>query len=180
MTVANLRITTPGEMVKIMQANQTNVDFTSYEFRNAMGKFATGVVVISSCHDGQIHARTAKAFMSGALEPAMVLVSVGNSAASHEKIILGEHFGISILHEDQIQVSNHFAGKHDKHFKPEFEYIAGFPVIKNAAVQVVSKLQFSYPCGDHTLFVGLVTHLQQQHGLKPLVFHNGKYAQIAG
>lgn len=180
MTVANLRITTPGEMVKIMQANQTNVDFTSYEFRNAMGKFATGVVVISSCHDGQIHAMTANAFMSGSLEPAMVLVSVGNSAASHEKIILGEHFGISILHEDQIQVSNHFAGKHDKHFKPEFEYIAGFPVIKNAAVQVVSKLQFSYPCGDHTLFVGLVTHLEQQHGLKPLVFHNGKYAQIAG
>ena len=36
MTVANLQRTTLGEMVKIMQANQTDVDFTPLEFRKAM------------------------------------------------------------------------------------------------------------------------------------------------
>lgn len=180
MTVANLQRTTLGEMVNIMKANQTEVDFTAREFRNAMGKFATGVVVISSCYDGQPHAMTANAFMSGSLDPAMVLVSVDNKAASHEKISLGAHFGISILNEDQMQISNHFAGKRDESFKPEFEYIDGFPVVKHAVVQVVTQLQFAYPCGDHTLFVGLVTNLKQQDGLKPLVFHSGQYAQIAG
>ncbi|AWL30005.1 flavin reductase family protein [Acinetobacter defluvii] len=179
MTVANLQVTTLGEMVNIMKANQPEVDFTAREFRNAMGKFATGVVVISSCHEGQPHAMTANAFMSGSLEPAMVLVSVDNKAASHEKITLGECFGISILNEDQLQISNHFAGKRQEGFDPEFEYIDGFPVIKDASVQVVTKLQFAYPCGDHTLFVGLVTNLQQQEGVKPLIFHSGKYAHIA-
>lgn len=180
MTVANLQVTTLGEMVNIMKANQTEVDFTTREFRNAMGKFATGVVVISSCYDGQPHAMTANAFMSGSLEPALVLVSVDNKAASHEKISLGERFGISILNENQKQISNHFAGKRDENFNPEFEYIDGFPVIQNASVQVVTKLQFAYPCGDHTLFVGLVTNLKQQEDTRPLVFHCGQYGQLAG
>lgn len=178
MTVANLQVTTLGEMVNIMKGDQVQVDFTARDFRNAMGKFATGVVVISSFHDGQPHAMTANAFMSGSLEPAMVLVSVDNKATSHQKIHLSESFGISILAEDQIQVSNHFAGKQDENFTPEFEYLNGFPVIKDATVQVVTKLKFVYPCGDHTLFVGLVTDLKQQEGDKPLLFHCGKYSQI--
>jgi len=49
-------------------------------FRNAMGQFATGVVVISSEVNGQAHAMTANAFMSGSLEPPLILVSVANTA----------------------------------------------------------------------------------------------------
>ncbi|MFV5492107.1 flavin reductase family protein [Acinetobacter sp. ASP199] len=178
MTVANLQVTTLGEMVNIIQEKQTAVDFSSRDFRNAMGKFATGVVVISSFHDGQPHAMTANAFMSGSLDPALVLVSVDNKATSHQKISLSESFGISILSEDQINVSNHFAGKINENFSPEFDYLNGFPVIKDASVQLVTKLQFVYPCGDHTLFVGLVVNLKQQEGNKPLVFHTGKYSKI--
>lgn len=180
MTVANLQVNTLDEMMDIMKASQTEVDFTAREFRNAMGNFATGVVAISSCHDGQPHAMTANAFMSGSLEPPLVIVSVSNKAASHEKISLGERFGISILNETQMQISNHFAGKRDENFNPEFEYIDDFPVIQNASVQVVTKLQFAYPCGDHTLFVGLVTNLRQQEGKLPLVYHCGQHRQLAG
>lgn len=178
MTVANLQVTTLGEMVNIMKQSETTVDFTPRDFRNAMGKFATGVVVISSFQDGQPHAMTANAFMSGSLDPAMVLVSVDNKASSHQKITQSESFGISILGEEQVQVSNHFAGRHNEDFSPEFEYLNGFPVIKGATVQVVTKLQFVYPCGDHTLFVGLVTNLTQKEAEKPLLFHCGQYSQI--
>ncbi|WP_445115518.1 flavin reductase family protein [Acinetobacter sp. WZC-1] len=178
MAVANLAETTLGEMMSIVRASQMDVDFNERDFRNAMGKFATGVVVISSQHENQVHAMTANAFMSGSLDPAMVIVSVANRAASHEKITLGERFGISILTAEQLQVSNHFAGKRSENFEPEFEYLNGFPVIENACVQLVTELKFAYPCGDHTLFVGLVTGLRQHDQAEPLLFHCGHYAAL--
>ena len=48
--------------------------FTVREFRDAMGQFATGVVVISTEIDGDAHAMTANAFMSGSLEAACEFV----------------------------------------------------------------------------------------------------------
>lgn len=55
-------------------------------FRNAMGKFATGVTVISTEHNGDIHGMTANAFMSISLNPKLVLISIGEKAKMLEKI----------------------------------------------------------------------------------------------
>ena len=155
------------------------MDFDARQFRNAMGRFPTGVVVISTCIDGQPHAMTANAFMSGSLEPAMIVISVDINAVTHQKISKCDLFGISILSEEQMATSNHFAGRRSENFEPVFEFIVDQPVVEGAAVQLIARLEHSYPCGDHTLFVGRVEALKDDaHMKKPLLFHSGSYVKL--
>ncbi|MGF6839437.1 flavin reductase (DIM6/NTAB) family NADH-FMN oxidoreductase RutF [Paraburkholderia youngii] len=155
--------------------------FTSREFRNAMGQFATGVVVVTANTEGEVHAMTANSFMSGSLEPPLVLVSIAKSAKMHERITKAQSFGISILAQDQEWCSNHFAGKTHPVLVPIFAQLEHVPIVEGANVQVATVLRHAYECGDHTLFVGEVTALVQDQGpAPPLVFHAGKYAAIAG
>jgi len=150
------------------------------EFRNAMGQFATGVVVISTETDGQAHAMTANAFMSGSLEPPLILVSVAHGARMHARIIASERFAVSVLGAQQQQISQHFAGKPDASYAPVFARLDGLPVIDGALVQVSTRLQHHYPCGDHTLFVGKVTALRQAPAsTPPLIFQAGRYQALA-
>src|SRR5690606_13912078 len=95
--------------------------FTAREFRDDMGQFATGVVVVSTEVDGDAHAMTANAFMSGSLEPPLVLVSVACTARMHEKIRAAGQFGVSVLAQHQLQVSSYFAGRPVDGFAPEFD-----------------------------------------------------------
>ena len=155
--------------------------FTPRQFRNAMGQFATGVVVIATEHDGHAHAMTANAFMSGSLEPPLVLVSVACTARMHAKIQDAGAFSISMLAEHQLAVSNHFAGKPTPGQQPVFERLGGLPVVRGATLQLAATLQHAYACGDHTLFVGRALALQgAADAPPPLLFHGGRYSQLHG
>lgn len=153
--------------------------FDARAFRNAMGQFATGVVVISTEHQGHTHAMTANAFMSGSLEPPLVLVSVACTARMHDRLRLSRSFGISVLMHGQMFVSNHFAGKPSPDQEPRFELLHGLPVIEGAAVQTAATLRHEYACGDHTLFVGEVKALRVHREPRPLLFHGGRYGALA-
>jgi len=149
-------------------------------FRNAMGQFATGVVVISSEVNGDAHAMTANAFMSGSLEPPLILVSVAHTARMLERIQTSARFAVSVLAAHQQSVSNYFAGKGQGDVVPAFARLDELPVVAGAIVQVATRLEHSYPCGDHTLFVGRVTALRQDaKAVTPLLFHNGRYQTLS-
>jgi flavin reductase (DIM6/NTAB) family NADH-FMN oxidoreductase RutF len=145
-----------------------------------MGQFATGVVVVSTEYEGDAHAMTANAFMSGSLEPPLVLVSVANTARMHERVCRSGWFGVSVLARAQQAVSNHFAGKPSPDHLPRFDRLQGLPVVQGAAVQVAAELCHQYPCGDHTLFVGHVRALRTAPDASPpLLFHSGRYGALA-
>ncbi|WP_397474516.1 flavin reductase family protein [Pusillimonas sp.] len=153
--------------------------FTPRQFRDAMGQFATGVVVITAESSGDVHAMTANAFMSGSLEPPLVLVSVARTARMHEKIQKTGRFGISILAQHQERTSNHFAGRPMAEGKPEFEQLDSVQVIADAVMQLGAELRHAYPCGDHTLFVGEVKALHLLEDTpEPLLFHSGRYGRL--
>lgn len=154
--------------------------FDQRQFRDAMGQFATGVVVISTEYDGEAHAMTANAFMSGSLQPPLVMVSVACTARACERIRSAGSFGVSILACTQQLVSNHFAGKPSPDHAPAFERLDGMPVVAGASVQLAADLRHDYPCGDHSLFVGEVRALLHRTGAaRPLLFHGGRYGRIA-
>ncbi|WP_244618376.1 flavin reductase family protein [Rhodoferax sediminis] len=154
--------------------------FTAREFRDAMGEFTTGVVVISTEFEGQAHAMTANAFMSGSLEPPLVLVSVAHTARMHARIRQAQCFAISILCNTQLNCSNHFAGKPQTDNPPLFERLHDLPVVAGASLQLATALVHDYDCGDHTLFVGHVQALRAHPDKpRPLLFHGGKYNQLA-
>ncbi|KKB34234.1 Nitrilotriacetate monooxygenase component B [Bacillus thermotolerans] len=147
-------------------------------FRSAMGKFATGVTVITTEVDGKAHGMTANAFMSVSLNPKLVLISIGEKARMLDRIHQSGTFAVNILSAEQKEVSMLFAGQIKEEKKVEFEYIQGVPTVKGALANVVCKVHSSQVAGDHTLFIGEVQDIVLQDGT-PLTFFEGKYGRLA-
>ena len=146
-------------------------------FRNAMGKFATGVTVITTEQNGEAHGMTANAFMSVSLNPKLVLISIDQRAKMLDKINESGKFAVNILAEDQKEVSMQFAGQLKEKNEVEFDYMSDIPVVKDALVNIVCKVYSKQVAGDHTLFLGEVIDIVLREGA-PLGFHEGKYSRI--
>lgn len=152
-------------------------EVTPQAFRQTLGRFASGVTVVTMLEDGETHGITVSAFLSVSLEPPLVLISIDKKAHSHHRLVKSERYGVSILSEGQQSLSNHFANR-DPDVVPEFERLDNFPVLKNALAQLVCKAVQKVDAGDHTLFVGQIEDLVwQEHG-KPLVYFHGGYQKI--
>ncbi|GIO22734.1 flavin reductase family protein [Oceanobacillus sp. J11TS1] len=146
----------------------------SREFRNVMGKFATGVTVITTNDGEDIHGMTANAFMSVSLEPKLITISIDNNANMLDKIKSSGQFGVSFLSDEQQDISMHFAGQKEKEGAIEFDEMEGVPAIKDSLASVVCDVDQTIVVGDHTLFIGKVIDLKLSDG-EPLTFFCGKY-----
>lgn len=150
----------------------------SREYRNAMGKFATGVTVITTNDGDDAHGMTANAFMSVSLDPKLVTISIDNRANMLSKIQASGQYAVSFLSDQQQDISMHFAGQKEKDGGVEFGYIAGVPVIKDSLATVVCDVDQEIVVGDHTLFIGRVKDYVVTKG-EPLTFYTGKYGSIS-
>ncbi|MDR7236393.1 flavin reductase family protein [Neobacillus drentensis] len=148
------------------------------QFRNAMGKFATGVTVITTEVDGNgVHGMTANAFMSVSLNPKLVVISIGEKAKILSKIKESNQFTINILAADQKEISMIFAGQLKEHREIVFDRLDGQPVIPGSIVQIACEVSGEHIEGDHTLFIGKVTDIHIEDG-EPLVFYSGRYRSL--
>ncbi|AGK53415.1 flavin reductase family protein [Bacillus sp. 1NLA3E] len=143
-------------------------------FRTAMGKFATGVTVITTEVDGAVFGMTVNAFMSVSLNPRLVAISIGERAHMLEKIKMSKKYAVNILFEDQKELSMIFAGQMRDKREVTFNTLNGFPVLPGALAQITCEVVNEHIEGDHTLFIGKVIdiHLEEH---EPLLFFNGQY-----
>ncbi|GIO26536.1 flavin reductase family protein [Ornithinibacillus bavariensis] len=146
-------------------------------FRNAMGKFATGVTVVTTKLGEEIHGMTANAFMSVSLDPKLVLVSVDHRATMKRYIENSGKFAISFLNQEQRDLSAYFAGQINETREIDFYWLQEMPTIKDALVNIVCDLHEAIDAGDHTLFIGKVIDLEIRDG-DPLTFFQGKYREL--
>lgn len=145
-------------------------------FRDAMGKFATGVTVLITENEGVPHGMTANGFMSVSLDPKLVVISIGHKAKFLEKVQQSKKFSVNILSEEQEHYSRHFAGKPGD--EVQFGRLEDLPVLDGALAQIACEVVSEHVEGDHTLFIGKVIdlHLEDKN---PLLFFGGKYRQLA-
>jgi flavin reductase (DIM6/NTAB) family NADH-FMN oxidoreductase RutF len=149
------------------------------QFRNAMGKFATGVTVIATEVEGEgVHGMTANAFMSVSLDPKLVVISIGEKAKILDKIKQSKLFTVNILAADQQELSMIFAGQIKENKEIVFERLDGKPVLSGSVVQIACEVSAEHVEGDHTLFIGKVTDIKIED-VEPLVFYNGRYRSLA-
>jgi len=146
-------------------------------FRRVMGRFATGVTVITAEAEDGVRGMTANAFMSGSLSPPLCIISVAIKARLHDALARTEHFGVSMLAQGQEDISQHFAGQGVAQPDLCFEHIAGVPVLSGVSAVIASRIEARHDCGDHSLFIGHILGMRDE-GRPPLVFHAGKYASL--
>ena len=155
-------------------------------FRQVLGRFATGVTVVTTHHSGVKHGMTANAFTSVSLDPPLILVSVDKKANMHELLMTGDVFCVNILAEHRPDWSSWWAGKAPKEGDqfaeiPHFSKATGCPVLDECLAYIDCKVWARFDVGDHTLFVGEVQEaaLNEDPNLKPLLFYASKYRRLA-
>jgi flavin reductase (DIM6/NTAB) family NADH-FMN oxidoreductase RutF len=156
----------------------TNQAFNPREYRNTLGRYATGVTIVTALENGKPHGMTANAFVSVSLDPPLVLISLDNRSHMHRILSAAGMYGISVLSEDQRALSDHFAGRAVEGVQVRFVSRAGAMLLEGAIACFVVRLRDIHPAGDHTLYVGTVEHFE--HGEdKPLLFYDGKYERLS-
>jgi flavin reductase (DIM6/NTAB) family NADH-FMN oxidoreductase RutF len=143
-------------------------------FRNATGVFATGVTIITTAVDGEVHGMTANGFMSVSLDPLLVVVSISGRARMRSMLASSRRYGVSVLTRSQQPLSGHFAGRPIEGATVPWTDVEGVPVLDGALTQLRADVVDERPAGDHVLFIGEVTHLGTAAG-DPLIFHGGAY-----
>jgi len=164
---------------ELMEAAAGADSDTAVEFRRTLGMFATGVTVITTRVEEQIHGMTANAFMSVSLQPPLILISVDRRARMNALLREGVRYGVSVLEERQSVLSDHFAGRAGEGPEPEFEFVHETPLVEGALAHLVARIVRSYWGGDHSLFLGRVEYVRYGEGT-PLLFHGGGYGRVAG
>jgi len=143
--------------------------------RDAFGRFATGVTVVTATTDDGPVGITANSFSSLSLEPALVLWSPAIGSKRFDDFANARHFAIHILAGDQASVCEGFVRN-----KRAFDGLDmtlndhGVPLINNCLARLECKHVATHPGGDHVIVVGEVTYAQFNDG-NPLGFFGGKF-----
>jgi 3-hydroxy-9,10-secoandrosta-1,3,5(10)-triene-9,17-dione monooxygenase reductase component len=153
-------------------------DVPPERFRAVMGRFATGVTVVSAvAPDGSPLGMTANAVSSLSLDPILLMVAFDNGARTLPVVRESGRFGVNVLAADQEDLARLFASK-----LPESEKFAGvphtvhggIPVIEGALAWVGCRLERVVPAGDHTIGIGAVEAAEAGDG-EPLLWFRGSY-----
>jgi flavin reductase (DIM6/NTAB) family NADH-FMN oxidoreductase RutF len=148
--------------------------------RKIMGKFATGVTVVTSDGPAGKCGLTANAVTSLSLDPPLVLVAVDKRAGAHAGISKNGCFAVNVLASEQEPLSRRFASSGPKEFADlnARAVETGAPVLPDTLGFVDCTLQEVLPGGDHDIFIGRIVAGEFREG-RPLLYFAGKYAQLA-
>ena len=160
------------------------MNLNTSEFRKAMGRFATGVTIVTVDLDGEVHGMTANAFASVSLDPMLVLVCVDHTTRTHAHLHAKKRFGINVLGDDQRAISEYYARPQRDHEHAEQEAGARFELTKHGTPMLLGSLAYlecrlhsAQDAGDHTIFIAEVEDVVVREG-EPLLFFRGKYRKV--
>ncbi len=152
------------------------VEQAALELRRVMGRFATGVTVVTTVERDTVHGMTANAFLSVSLRPPLVLVSLGRCRMS-EMLPRTRRYGVSVLAHDQEHFAAHFAAQRRSAVEPAFEWHEGLPLLDGALARIGCRVVDVHRAGDHVLWIGQVEHLEHRDG-EPLLFYTGRFSTL--
>jgi flavin reductase (DIM6/NTAB) family NADH-FMN oxidoreductase RutF len=149
-------------------------------FRAALGRFASGVTVVTTCDaSGRDHGMTVSAFCSASLDPPLVLACIGHEASMHGVVLKADRFGVSILATEQEPLARRFADQRSDRFDG-VGYTRGklgVALLDDALAQLECLVVERHEAGDHTIVVGQVESAVCFQG-RPIVYYRGGYTQL--
>lgn len=151
---------------------------TLRDLRNALGRFATGVTVITTQTTDGPQGFTANSFASVSLDPALVLWSAARTAARFPIFAGARSYSIHILAEDQMSLASRFSRAGAGFDGLGFEKSAdGNPIIAAALARFDCHQHATHDGGDHLIIVGRVVHFALRDA-KPLLFSQGGFGKF--
>lgn len=153
-------------------------------FRQAAGRFASGVTVVTTARDRKLYGITATSFVSLSLNPLLVTVSINVHSPILEEIRASGVFAINVLARDQQAVSAYFARRGRGHSENRFEEVethvetTGAPIVTGALSWFDCAVHTMLDGGDHIILVGEVRAAGGGTG-EPLLYWSGSYRELS-
>jgi flavin reductase len=155
-------------------------------FRRAMGRFVTGVTMLTTRSRDVDYAMTASALTSVSLEPLLLLVCIEREARFHDTVIEAGVWGISVLSAADRWGADWLAtrgrplhGQLDRiphHHGPR----TGVALLDSALSTFECRTTTVHPAGDHSIVVGEVVSVTSAiHSGEALVYYRGRYGTLA-
>ncbi len=147
------------------------------QLRQAMRRWATGVSIVSSQHEGKRHGMTVNSFVSISLEPPLVSVTLANDTRTFMLVQESGHFGVTILDHAQIDLAEIFAGRvpdgGDRFSGVEtYTLQSETPLLVGGLAGLDCKVVHAYTMPNSTLMIGQVQAVNIAGEGKPLVYFN--------
>jgi 3-hydroxy-9,10-secoandrosta-1,3,5(10)-triene-9,17-dione monooxygenase reductase component len=149
-------------------------------FRDALGRFATGVAFVTAAPDGEPVGLIVNSLASVSLEPPLVSFSPARSSLTWSRMRRTGRFGVNVLgcrHERFAKRAtpagaDRFAGLD---WEPGR---GGVPLLTDALASLECEIVAEHPTGDHWIVVGRVDDLHVSAVDVPLVFYVGDFGTL--
>jgi flavin reductase (DIM6/NTAB) family NADH-FMN oxidoreductase RutF len=130
-------------------------------FRQVMGRFATGVTVVTTKHEGILAGLTVNAFCSVSLTPPLILVCVDLNSQAIPLIRASQSFAVNMLTAEQEDLSRCFSTHSEERFDrfchaSYHTAVTGVPILDGSLAFIDARMTAEYPGGDHAIFLGQV------------------------
>lgn len=147
--------------------------------RRTMGRFLTGVAVITTKSGDELHGMTINSLTSISLKPPILMISLNFGTRTGDALFESGKFAISILGAKQESIARRFAVRGGERFEGgEFDLTDnGLPVVRGALSQADCDVVHQYDIGDHQVFFGQVTTCRDRDG-EGLAFNAGKFGSF--
>lgn len=159
----------------------TNSDVTPSLFRQLMGRFATGVTVITAtdAESGAPRGMTASSVASVSLQPPLLSVCVEQEAALHDLLTQSPVFALNVLADGQEELSRRFAGPQIATFDGVGYHTSerGLILLEGVVAHIECRRVATHAAGDHTILLGGVIG-GAAHEARPLLYFRGGYAGL--
>lgn len=146
-----------------------------FELRSSLGRFPTGVCVVSVDAPHGVHGVTVSSFLAVSLEPPLVLVSLARTSRAHD-LLPGRPFCVNVLGAEQEELARRFAGMGDE-AETVWDESGIAPRLPGALAHLGCAPWQVYDGGDHSLVLGEVREFDCRDG-DALGFFNGRFLRI--
>ena len=170
-------------MTDITQPGRTE-DLITYprldprRLRQSLGRFATGVTVVTYAADHEPRGFTVNSFTSVSMDPPLVLVSVARSARAADGL-KQTSFVVNVLSREQLPLAKQFAGQHQDGLYIPWSHHHAIPRLRGSVAWFECRPYSQVSAGDHILVLGRIVDHRTSLA-EPLLFQAGQFGSLAG
>lgn len=147
----------------------------SRDLRAALGKFATGVTVVTVNTPAGPMGMTANSFTSVSLDPPLILWCPAKASQRHDAMAGATRFALHVLGAHQQHLATGFARSFDAFDSCDWSVSAhDVPLIEGCSARFECHIRDRIDAGDHSVIIGTVERVTTSEDA-PLLFLEGKF-----
>lgn len=168
----------PGESADI--ADTAEAQAAARRFRDVLGRYCSGVTVVTSMAAGEPVGMTCQSFSSVSLDPPLVMFIPAKTSRAWPLMQRAGHFCVNFLAADQEHVSNVMASKGADKFAGLGWTTSktGAPLLDGVIGYVDCTVHSVFEAGDHYVVIGRVQDMDVSDGRDPLLYFQGEYRSV--